>query len=303
MGSNPDVFKYTADAQTEANGFSKINNLEWDTYSFLVGGGQYDLSGNTPRIPFIVNPSSTYDIQWLIRPRATSSILVTVENASGTLIDNATVNIQNANTDTTARTGRRTVIKEDWRASNYTSQSNGIDTESSSTMQLLPVDGVYSTTTEEWLISRTIDFGTADIQFYTLSWIPENQPAQAGPNSLRFQIAANTDNAKWNFIGTDGSSNTVFSTSGNSIHCLFGSNRYMRYKVYMKTEDSGQTPSLESVTIDFSSSCIPSGQAFVSGMPTGTYTLTVTAPGYQAYTDSALTILNGWQSYQATITP
>ena len=303
LGSDPNVLKYTSNAQTDSNGFSKINNLEWDTYSFSVGGGGYDLAGNTPLMPFIVNPSSTYDMRWMILPSATPSILITVQNASGTLIDNATVNIQNANVDRTVQTGRRSVTKQDWRASNYTSQSGSIDAESSSTMQLLQENGAYSTTTEEWLISHTIDFGTTNTTFYTLSWIPENQPWQTGPNSLRFQIAANNDNALWNFIGPDGTANTFFSTSGNSVNGLFGSNRYMRYKVYMKTEDSAQTPSLESITISFSSSCIPSGQTLISALPTGAYTLTVTAPGYQAYTDSALTISNGWQSYQVTIAP
>lgn len=303
IGTNPNILKYTSTTGTGTNGSIVLNNIEWDTYSFAVGGGQYDLSGNSPSLPLTVNPSSTYQLNWLITPRVTSSILITVKDASSTLINNASVQISNGTFNQTAYTGRRLLTKSDWSNSNYSSQSGNIDASTPGSLSLLFTNGQYPTSTPNWLISNTIDFGTASTTFYNLNWQPTSEPPQTGANSLKFQVAANNDNATWSFTGPDGTANTYYATSSASLNSVLSGNRYLRYKVYLQTQNSSVTPTLNSITINFSSSCVPNGQAFLNGIPAGSYTITVTAAGYQVYTDSTLTIGNGWQSYNAIISP
>ena len=158
----------------------------------------------------------------------------------------------------------------------------------------------YPTSTE-WLISKTIDFGTQDISFYSLGWNPEVQPLETGLESVKFQIATNNDQNTWNFIGPDATSNSYYTLSPSQINSNHNNNRYLRYKVFMKTDDENFTPNINNLAINFSSGCIISGQAFINGLSTGTYNLTIEKGGYQIFTDSSLVISGNWQEYKATL--
>ncbi len=301
IGRSPDVLKFTTTSTTDANGNKTLNNIEWDTYNFILTGGTYDLSGNNFFLPLIVNPSSTYDMGWLVLPPNPSSLLVTVEDQNKNLINDASVEIQKTGYDQTSLTGRRTFSQADWSGGQYSSKSANLGADTLGQLTLLNNNGQYPTSTE-WLISNTFDLGTASTTFYNLNWQPQSQPPQTGPNSLNFQIAANNDGSAWNFLGPDGTANTFY-TASSSINSIPNNSRYFRYKVYMKTLDQNYTPLLQNVAIDFSSLCIPAGQVFVNGLSNGAYTITIQKSGFQAYTDTNLLITNNWQSYNAILQP
>lgn len=304
IGADPNIIKYSASSTTDSSGQKIINNLEWDSYAFSSLNNDYDISGYSHLSSIILNPDISTSTFWLMETKNPKSFLVTIKNSSSSLINNASVKLEKSGFSQTFYTGRKSFSQTDWSSSQYNSQSGGIDSENSiGKITLLAINGKYSTSTEEWLISNTFDIGISSVNFYNLKWQPTSQPPQTGNNSLKFQIAANNDNATWNFIGPDGTAGSYYSISDTQIHSGHNNNRYLRYKTFFKTDDENFTPSLENVEIDFSSECIPSGQVFFNNLTTGIYTLTATKSGYQTFIDSNVSISNDWQEYQAIIQP
>lgn len=130
-----------------------------------------------------------------------------------------------------------------------------------------------------------------------------HSPPQTGVDSFRLQIAANNDDSTWNFIGPDGTSGSYYTVSSPTVHSSHDNNRYLRYKVFLQTANETFTPTLENIDFEFSSSCIPDGQAFFNGLASDTYTLTVQKTGFQTFTDTNVLISSDWQDYEVTLTP
>jgi|GEM_PF-416546 len=82
----------------------------------------------------------------------------------------------------------------------------------------------------------------------TISWtatVPAN-------TSLKFQVAAsNSSNGPFTFVGPDGTAATFFTTSGASLSQFYGF-RYLKYKAYLATTDTTQTPVLNDVAVCYS---------------------------------------------------
>lgn len=300
IGRNPDILKYSASSTTDQNGEKNIDNLEWDTYAFFNLDENYDLSGFSPLLQIILNPNSAAEMLWLMELKNPSALLVTVQDANGQLINDASVRLTKTDYDETLHTGRRSFSQNDWSGNQYSSLSDNIDTGNPGKINLKLIDGQYPTSTPNWLISPTFDLGTQTDNFYDLSWQPISQPPQTGPNSLVFQIAANNDNATWNFLGPDGDSDSYY-TTGYQIYSGQNNNRYLRYKIFLQTADANFTPELDSMRIDFRSSCIPDGQAFFNGLVNGTYSLTIQKDGFQTFTDLNLSVNQNWQEYKITL--
>ncbi len=113
--------------------------------------------------------------------------------------------------------------------------------------------GVQSVTlgTTGTLTSSSYDTG-GNADFTVISWNPFSQPAGAGINSLKFQIATNSDNLTWNFKGPDGTSNSYYTrATGETIHSSHDGHQFVRYKAYLSTIDPAYTPTLADVSIDF----------------------------------------------------
>ena len=73
-----------------------------------------------------------------------------------------------------------------------------------------------------------------------------------GTTTLRLQIAINSDNSTWVYVGPDGTSSTYYMASG-SIPLNLINGRYIRYKAYFTASpDSLQTPTLNDVSINYS---------------------------------------------------
>lgn len=302
IGANPDVIKYSNNYITDSNGLKLINNLEWDTYNLLNIDSSYDLSGAWPLSPLIINPNSDYSVSWILEPKDPSALLVSVVGEDGNQISGVNVNLNKVGFNESEITGRRSVNETDWSGLNYFEQSGGIDVENpAGEIHLIQSGGTYSTSTTEWIISKTIDFGTSNLSLHNLEWNPATQPSETGPNSVSFQIATNNDDTTWSFIGPDGTENSFYTTSGTQLSSIHSNNRYLRYKIFMKTDNENFTPTIDNVKIAFSSSCFPAGQSFFNGLSNDIYTITASKNGYQTFTDNAFSIINDWQDYKITL--
>jgi type II secretory pathway pseudopilin PulG len=129
------------------------------------------------------------------------------------------------------------------------------------------------------LTSSTFDTGTTT-NFFGLTWSPEAQVASAGADALRVQMATNDDNTTWNFVGPDGTAATYFTVSGDAMPAGIQAKRYVRYKVYLQTEDQKVTPGLSDISVGFTTGCTPPGQTFFPNLSATSYTVNVSKTGY-----------------------
>ena len=301
IGTNPNVVKYSVAHITNAGGDKAITGLDFDTYNFKNQDAPYEVSGFTPLTPIAVDPNGTYNLTWLMEPKVPTAIVITVKNQSGQLINDGKVTLTKSGFSEEKYTKRKFAIYTDWSGGQYDSKSANMEEASpAGELKLKLINGKYASMSDEWLVSKTIDFGTNNINFYNLAWNPASQPAQT---SLKVHIATNNDNNTWNFVGPDGTSNSYYTVSNSQIHSNHNNNRYLRYKVILRTEDHNFTSRLEDLTLHFSSSCIPDGQAYFSNLSQTTYTVTIEKTGYQTFIDTAVVVDEVWEDYRATLIP
>ncbi|MEN9342154.1 MAG: hypothetical protein RIQ54_410 [Candidatus Parcubacteria bacterium] len=300
IGSNPDILKFSTTTTTGPSGNAMLSSLEWDTYLFsLSSTSTYDLVGMSVLNPFTINPASDASVGFTLLPSDRPSLSVAVKDATtGLPIPHASVTLSKTGYTETIIAGRSTLSDTTWNAGSYVSQSGTIDAETTiGSLLLAQIDGAYPTSTSSWLISETLDFGSSSSVPVALKW-SGSQPQQT---SVLFQIAVNNDNATWNFVGPTGPES--YFTEPESVLNGFSGYRYARYKVFLSTTNSGVTPSVESVSIDFSGPCISDFSAFFSSLPTGAYMQTVAAPGYQTSTSSVSVPASSWQESSVALYP
>ncbi len=299
IGASPDVLKYSTSSLTDASGSAAVANLEWDTYAIALNEPAYDIVGTIPFSPLLVNPNTKPDFRFVIAQANPDSLLVAVKDAaSGNAVPNASVLLVKSGFSKTLTTGRNNLFDSDWSGGKFSSQSGGIETDAAPGKIILRLaGGSYPTSTTEWLISRTFDVGSSSSAFYAINWNPISQPPAAGPDSAKFQIASNTDNATWNFLGPDGTAITYYTQSGAAIAAQHANTRYLRYKIFMKTDDPNSTPEIDDVSVEFSSVCVPPGYVLFSGLGSGSYSLTATAPPYLLAT-SSVSVSGAWQQIE-----
>ncbi len=283
IGRNPDVLKTNITTTTDENGKKNLI-LEWDTYTFNITDTRYILKGSVPHIRpnFIVQPNNNYNFEIITSSSSPINLLVSVFDENNNFISDAEVKITDSNLNLvdSKRTREDLFIEDDWSNNNYSEISLNIDPESfRGEIRLKDVNGSYSTTTE-YLISKTIDFGTSsDVIYKKFKW----QGLIPTGTTIKFQLAANNDNQTWNFIGPDGTGNTFFENQEFGIPLSLSNNRYFRYKVYLQTDDPSRTPSLDKISIFYSSPCLSPGQALFENLQAGDYNLEVIKQGYQFY--------------------
>jgi hypothetical protein len=151
-----------------------------------------------------------------------------------------------------------------------------------------------------WLESSVFDTGTSATNYTILSWVPSSQSAST---TLQFQLAANNDNATWNYVGPDGTAGTYFTTPGTDIGTSLDNNRYVRYKVYLSTDDDKKTPVLTSINLNFVTGCFTPGQVIFPNLTAGNnYNLDVSFPGYTTQNINSMTI-GGNQILEVDMSP
>ncbi len=300
IGTNPNTPKYSVTQTSDAAGLVTNTTMEWGTYGINPTDTAFDIAGAAASLSFTIDPEETQSTTWLVASKSGSALLVSVVDGNGQPLNDATVEVSAAAFSATAVTGRSALPQTDWSGGRYDSVSPHMNTDGTpGTLTLADVGGTYATGSEQWLISRTFDMGTAGTTFYDLTFNPEHQPSQT---TLRFQVAANNDNATWNWVGPDGTPDTYFDDPGESIPSSLSGNRFVRYKVFMETAHTTVTPIITDVAIGFRSDCGIPGQAYLNGLSGGTYTLTVSHSGFQNYSAPVI-ISNTWQNLTVTLQP
>jgi len=133
------------------------------------------------------------------------------------------------------------------------------------------------------LISSTFNLISA-ATFSAINWEPDNQSPETGTDSLKFQIATNNDNTTWDFIGPDGTGSTYYSTNNAALHSSHNGNQYLRYKVFLNTDDVYFSPLLTNTRIGYTLVCLPPGQAYFKNLDVDTYSAEVRVDGYEVTT-------------------
>jgi prepilin-type N-terminal cleavage/methylation domain-containing protein len=300
IGTNPNVLKYSASHTTDSTGDIAVSGLEFDTYNFQNQDAVYEVRGFSPLMPVAVDPNGTYNLTWLMVAKNPSVILVTVKDKNtGQLVNDANVGLTKSGFSDNKYTGRFSLAHTDWSGGQYDSKSDYLSVATAGELRLGQINGKYASTSDQWLVSQTIDFGASDTTFYNLN-LTFTQPAQT---TIRVQVAANNDNSTWNFVGPDGTSNTYYTASSTQLHSSHNNNRYLRYKVILRTDNHDNTPSLQDLTLNFHSSCTLDGQAYFSGLSQATYRVTVTKSGYKNFTDNSVQLNSNWKDYRVTLEP
>lgn len=312
IGTSPDVLKYNAAHITDGAGRRTITGLEWDTYTpTLTDDDSYDLAGTIPVLPLSLNPNANQDFRLIVAPQDPRGLLVSVKDAATQFpLSDATVRLEGPGYDTTLITGRGFIRQTDWSGgadqSDFIDQTKYFYSDANFTtdnpigeLQLRQILGEY--VSSGYLTSSTFDTGSSS-NFHQILWQPQSQPPAVGSDSVRFQIATNNGEATWNFFGPDGTVNTYYTLANQDINPLHNGDRYLRYKVFLQTADIAWTPTISDISFTFTSSCVPPGQAFFTGLGLFDYAITVSKGGYQSFTDT-ITISSPWQRREVVLSP
>lgn len=299
----PPVTKNVYSFTTNAQGTTNISSIEWDTYLATITGSTLDLIGINPLQPLNIPAGTTQNVSLIVRPKNPHTVLTTVTDVStGLPLANASVTITGDALTQTKTTNIGSLTQTDWSdgggqelysdKEKFFSADAGIDYNTvSGQLTLTSVGGTY--VESGILTSSTFDVGAA-ANFRQLTWSPVSQPVGSGATPIRFQIATNTDNATWNFVGPDGTADTYFTTPLTEIGSTHNGDRYLRYKVFLTTTDTEATPRITDISFTYTSGCLPPGQIDFGGLPVGTYTITVSKDGYA--TEEKTVTINGNES-------
>ena len=312
IGTDPDVYKFDESLITDGSGELVLNDMEWDTYTVVSSDGSYTLAGITPT-PFVVSPGITTDVSFVVAPNDPNHLLVTVLDAeTGLPLSSATTTLEAESGDEWIEaTGRGFLAQTDWSGGagqeTYTdetkySSSNSIDIDNpTGQIKLTEFFGEY--TSSGTLTSSTFDTGS-ESNFHRIRWEPGDQPVESGVDSVRLQFAssASSSPSEWNFIGPDGTSGTYYSVSDSSLFSGHDDDRYVRYKMYLSTEDVDYTPSISDVSFIFTSDCTPAGQSFFDDLNLDDYTLTIEKDGYET-NQAAVTVGSVWEHVIVNLSP
>ena len=156
---------------------------------------------------------------------------------------------------------------------------------------------VESYETAGTLTSSTFDTGTTS-SFIALTWNPTGQPAAAGDDAVRFQIASNDDDATWDFVGPDGTAGTYYTGSGTPVAAANQNLRYVRYRLFLHTDDQQTSPGVSDVAIGYTSGCTPPGQTFFGNLASSTYQVSITKTGYAPFSTAVNVSGNLWNTFQ-----
>ncbi|MCR4330578.1 MAG: carboxypeptidase-like regulatory domain-containing protein [Patescibacteria group bacterium] len=105
-GGGLPIYKYEADLQTDGNGITTINDLEWDNYDITVNnaGLGLDISEACPSQPRSLNPDTTVTSDLVLSPHTNHSFLISVTDISSTPIQGASVRLYRLPFDETQNT-------------------------------------------------------------------------------------------------------------------------------------------------------------------------------------------------------
>lgn len=298
IGEDPPEYKFTGNYITDSIGIFLLNNIEWDAYYFNTTNTAYDLAGTIPMLPLSLIPGSTQEISLILRPKSTNSLLVNVlDQATGLPLSGVNIRLYSATTsyDQTITTGLGYSRQTDWSGgggqeffedeSRYYGSDGNIDIDNpSGDLKLRFYNPGFALS--GLLESSTFDIGT-EVNFQNIFWEPLSQSELCGANPVKLQIATSNSSspASWDFYGPDGTVGSYYTATSSMIHTVHNGNRYLRYKVYLETEDSDCSPLISDISFTYTNSCIPPGQSFFAGLNSGQYLYELSKSGYQTVID------------------
>ena len=239
-------------------------------------------------------------------------MLVTVKDgATGLPVSDALVTLEKGASVLTQTTGRGFLRQTDWSGGSgqslfsdetrYDASDGSVDTITTpGEVVLRDLLGQYQTTGE--LTSSTFDTGSPS-NFYQFTYQPTNQPTATGETSVGFQLAtSNATSSAWTYLGPDGTGSTYYTATTTDIASMHSGDRYLRYKMYLSTASSTQTPNISDIQFTFTSSCVPPGQVIFQGLASGTWDVTVSKTGYASYVGSVIVGATPlWQEKQVSL--
>ncbi len=95
-------------------------------------------------------------------------------------------------------------------------------------------------------VSPAYDVGYA-ANFTTIQW----SATSFSGTGIKFQIASNSNNTTWDFLGPDGTEGSFYETSNTDIWSGHDGGRYIKYKAFLSTSQQGKTPVLNKVSIGY----------------------------------------------------
>lgn len=119
-----------------------------------------------------------------------------------------------------------------------------------------------------YMESATQDAGMG-VRYIELSW---SEDLTASGTDLEIQLASNNDNATWDYVGPDGTAGSYYTTAaGEGIWNGHSGDRYMRYKLFLSTSVSANSPILQDITVTFDDAT-PTPSPTPTNSPTPTQT-------------------------------
>jgi type II secretory pathway pseudopilin PulG len=306
IGTSPDLPKYDEDHSTGVGRTFTIEDLEWDDYAIGLSSAAYDLFGSVPHLPLSLPPNAATQLKLVVSEKDPLMLLVTVHDTAQLPVADASVTLEKSGFSETKATGRGSLRQTDWSGGpgqqafidvrKYFSQDGHLaDASPAGDLKL------QSGSSAGELTSSTFDTGSPS-NFHQILWQPTNQPPEAGADSVRFQIATNDDQVTWNYVGPDGTANTFYTLQNQNIADIHDNQRYLRYKLLLRTNAPAFTPTVSDASFTFTSECVPPGQASFTGLSSGSYTLTISKAGYQTVVGT-VNVSAGWQEHAALLSP
>jgi hypothetical protein len=103
IGTTP-VYKYEESHATNGSGEVTISNLEWDSYQITLETPTYDISEACSALPFALEPGATSTLTLTLVPDTARSLRVSVVNAAGDPIPNASIEVSRSGFNSTEDT-------------------------------------------------------------------------------------------------------------------------------------------------------------------------------------------------------
>ncbi len=297
--------KYSQNVSTNSSGILNLSDMEWDTYTITPTDLTHEVAGINPFSPFALNPDNSQNVQLVVVPKSSNSLMVSVsDSTTGLPLSGVLVELIKPGFSESKITGQGYISQTDWSGgpgqdlfadpAGYFGDNGLVDVATSSgNIVMKDIFGFYSVATGT-LESSTFDTGTTS-NYHIFSWNPLNQPLLAGNNSVKFQFAANVSpSSAWDYIGPDGTADSYYDVPDMAINALNSGKRFVRYKAYLRTETATVTPIVSDVSFAYTSSCLPPGQVLFQGISTDTHSLNVSKAGYSSQTIE-IAISPGWQ--------
>ncbi len=308
-----DTHKYSSNLATNASGVYSNSSMEWDSYTVKGIDTSYDIVGINPLNDIAINPNSNQTVDLIVLPKDPNSLLVTVKDGTTYLpVTDAVVTLsQDGFSIDTKITNQGFINQTDWSGGSgqstytdttkYSSDDGNIDISNpNGELKLKNAFGNYNP--NGVLESSTFDTGSFS-NFHNVSWLPSDQPVNAGAQSVKIQLASSTSPPTvWDYKGPDGSSGTYYTVSDSSISSVHNGDRYIRYKVFLSTQSSTSTPNISDISFTFTSSCTPPGQVIFSGLSSGTYHISVSKTGYTTV-EADISVSSSWKEQEIILAP